>query len=104
MLIVRKTLASRSRALGLAVVDHLSGTTRSPRTLSGGESFYVSLALALALADVVATQNGGIEMNTLFIDEGLVPLMRARWLRLWTCLAPCIQAGAWWGLFLTSAS
>lgn len=58
------------QGLGLAVVDHLSGTTRSPRTLSGGESFYVSLALALALADVVATQNGGIEMNTLFIDEG----------------------------------
>ena len=60
----------QKQGLGLAVVDHLSGTTRSPRTLSGGESFYVSLALALALADVVATQNGGIEMNTLFIDEG----------------------------------
>ena len=60
----------QKQGLGLAVVDHLSGTTRSPRTLSGGESFYESLALALALADVVATQNGGIEMNTLFIDEG----------------------------------
>lgn len=60
----------QKQGLGLAVVDHLSGTTRSPRTLSGGESFYVSLALALALADVVATQNGGIEMSTLFIDEG----------------------------------
>lgn len=60
----------QKQGLGLAVVDHLSGTTRSPRTLSGGESFYVSLALALALADVVATQNGGVEMNTLFIDEG----------------------------------
>ena len=60
----------QKQGLGLAVVDHLSGATRSPRTLSGGESFYVSLALALALADVVATQNGGIEMNTLFIDEG----------------------------------
>ena len=60
----------QKQGLGLAMVDHLSGTTRSPRTLSGGESFYVSLALALALADVVATQNGGIEMNTLFIDEG----------------------------------
>lgn len=60
----------QKQGLGLAVVDHLSGTTRSPRTLSGGESFYVSLALALALADVVTTQNGGIEMNTLFIDEG----------------------------------
>lgn len=60
----------QKQGLGLAVVDYLSGTTRSPRTLSGGESFYVSLALALALADVVATQNGGIEMNTLFIDEG----------------------------------
>ena len=39
-------------------------------SLSGGETFYVSLALALGLADVVSGENGGVQMNTLFIDEG----------------------------------
>ena len=43
---------------------------RSPRSLSGGETFYVSLALALALADVVRAENGGIALETLLIDEG----------------------------------
>ena len=43
---------------------------RSPRSLSGGETFYVSLALALALADVVRAENGGIAIETLLIDEG----------------------------------
>ena len=63
--------AARRRGLGLGVVDRLSGeTTRDPRTLSGGETFYVSLALALALADVVTTESGGITMETLFVDEG----------------------------------
>ena len=63
--------AARRRGLGLGVVDRLSGeATRDPRTLSGGETFYVSLALALALADVVATESGGITMETLFVDEG----------------------------------
>ncbi|VEG29941.1 AAA family ATPase [Actinomyces howellii] len=61
----------KDRGLGLAVVDrfHAPGT-RDPRTLSGGETFYVSLALALALADVVTAESGGISMETLFIDEG----------------------------------
>ena len=63
--------AARRRGLGLGVVDRLGGeTTRDPRTLSGGETFYVSLALALALADVVTTESGGIAMETLFVDEG----------------------------------
>ena len=63
--------AARKRGLGLGVVDRLGGeATRDPRTLSGGETFYVSLALALALADVVATESGGITMETLFVDEG----------------------------------
>ncbi|WP_284710480.1 SbcC/MukB-like Walker B domain-containing protein, partial [Actinomyces sp. 186855] len=61
----------KDRGLGLAVVDHhASGGQRDPRTLSGGETFYVSLALALALADVVTAEAGGISMETLFIDEG----------------------------------
>ena len=63
--------AARRRGLGLGVVDRLGGeATRDPRTLSGGETFYVSLALALALADVVTTESGGITMETLFVDEG----------------------------------
>jgi len=63
---------SRSRRLGLAlkVIDHQSGDARNPKTLSGGETFYVSLCLALGLADVVTAEAGGIELGTLFIDEG----------------------------------
>ncbi|QPL05859.1 MULTISPECIES: AAA family ATPase [Actinomyces] len=61
----------KDRGLGLAVIDHhAGGGQRDPRTLSGGETFYVSLALALALADVVTAEAGGISMETLFIDEG----------------------------------
>ncbi|OMG25736.1 exonuclease SbcC [Actinomyces naeslundii] len=61
----------RRKGLGLAVVDHLGNErTRDPRTLSGGETFYVSLSLALALADVVSAESGGVSLETLFIDEG----------------------------------
>lgn len=56
--------------LGLAVVDHFTGRGRDTRTLSGGESFYASLALALGLADVVTGEAGGVDLETLFIDEG----------------------------------
>lgn len=61
---------SRRSGLGLAIVDHDTEETRSPRTLSGGESFYTSLSLALGLADVVTAEAGGIELRTMFIDEG----------------------------------
>lgn len=61
---------SRKSGLGVAVVDHDTETTRLPSTLSGGESFYVSLSLALGLADVVTGENGGVELHTMFIDEG----------------------------------
>ena len=61
----------RRQGLGLAVTDNLGvGRSRDPRTLSGGETFYVSLALALALADVVSAESGGVSLDTLFIDEG----------------------------------
>jgi len=56
--------------LGLLVRDEWSGTTRAPTTLSGGESFMASLALALGLADVLRESVGGVELETLFIDEG----------------------------------
>ena len=56
--------------LGLSVRDHHTETNRDPHTLSGGETFYVSLCLALGLADVVTSEAGGISLDTLFIDEG----------------------------------
>jgi DNA repair protein SbcC/Rad50 len=56
--------------LTLAVVDRHTGEERSPASLSGGETFYTSLALALGLADVVRAQAGGVDLDTLFIDEG----------------------------------
>ncbi len=56
--------------LGLVVHDAHTDRARDPATLSGGESFYVSLSLALGLADVVTTEAGGAELATLFVDEG----------------------------------
>ena len=56
--------------LDLLVIDRRTDQTRRPDTLSGGETFIVSLALALGLADTVSAEAGGITMQTLFIDEG----------------------------------
>ncbi|MFD3461570.1 AAA family ATPase [Nocardia fluminea] len=56
--------------LGLDVRDDYTGAIRSAKTLSGGETFMASLALALGLADVVAAETGGLVLDTLFIDEG----------------------------------
>ncbi|MFC4556003.1 AAA family ATPase [Georgenia faecalis] len=61
---------SRKAGLGLAVRDHVTERARDPHTLSGGETFYVSLSLALGLADVVTSEAGGIALDTLFVDEG----------------------------------
>jgi len=56
--------------LGITVLDSWTGQTRDPKTLSGGETFYASLALALGLADVVQSETGGAQLETLFVDEG----------------------------------
>ncbi|MEP6851264.1 MAG: SMC family ATPase [bacterium] len=56
--------------LTLSVIDEHTGEARDPRSLSGGETFYTSLALALGLADVVTAEAGGVDLDTLFIDEG----------------------------------
>jgi exonuclease SbcC len=56
--------------LGLQVLDAWTGLYRDTATLSGGESFFASLALALGLADVVTDEAGGMPLDTLFIDEG----------------------------------
>ncbi|HET7475966.1 MAG TPA: AAA family ATPase [Dermatophilaceae bacterium] len=56
--------------LGLRVRDSWTGSTRDTATLSGGESFVASLALALGLADAVRAEAGGLDLQTLFVDEG----------------------------------
>ena len=56
--------------LSILVRDDWSGESRDPATLSGGETFVVSLALALGLADVVTQEAGGADLDTLFVDEG----------------------------------
>ncbi len=58
------------RGLDLGVVDNHTGTLREVSSLSGGESFIASMALALALSQVVQEYAGGIQLETLFIDEG----------------------------------
>jgi DNA repair protein SbcC/Rad50 len=56
--------------LGLRVHDLHTNQVRDVGTLSGGETFYVSLSLALALAEVVRAESGGVDLGTLFVDEG----------------------------------
>ncbi|WP_120339776.1 AAA family ATPase [Cryobacterium soli] len=56
--------------LGLAIRDEHTGRARATHSLSGGETFLASLALALGLAEVVSNQAGGITLDTLFVDEG----------------------------------
>ena len=65
-------LAARGAASGLGIVvfDAYTGQTRPAQSLSGGETFLSSLALALGLAEVVTARAGGIRLDTLFIDEG----------------------------------
>ncbi|MFG2692459.1 AAA family ATPase [Kitasatospora sp. NPDC048407] len=61
---------NKRSGLSLHVVDAWTGRERDTATLSGGESFFASLALALGLADVVTDEAGGMPLDTLFIDEG----------------------------------
>ncbi|MBF0720943.1 AAA family ATPase [Sanguibacter inulinus] len=66
----REDVSTRKTGLAMRVLDHSTETARDPRTLSGGETFYVSLCLALGMADVVTAEAGGIDLGTLFVDEG----------------------------------
>lgn len=59
-----------NRGLDIMVFDRTTGKERDVRTLSGGESFVTSLSMALGLSDIVKFNNGGIKLDTMFIDEG----------------------------------
>lgn len=60
----------KNNGLDIEILDYNTGKIRSEASLSGGESFIASLALALGLSDEISGENGGIKIDTLFIDEG----------------------------------
>ncbi len=69
----RRSTAENNRSqsgLELEITDHYNGTVRDVKSLSGGESFKASLALALGLSDEIQSAAGGIKLDTMFIDEG----------------------------------
>ena len=69
--LIDEAAAGRAQAgLGIDILDAWTGQARDPESLSGGETFYASLSLALGLADIVREESGGVSLDTLFVDEG----------------------------------
>ncbi len=68
----RRTENAKKSQVGLEldIIDHYNGTERNIQTLSGGESFQASLSLALGLSEEIQSMSGGIQLDTMFIDEG----------------------------------
>ena len=90
---VERAKGARRAGLGLRVLDTWTSEERDTASLSGGETFLASLALALGLADVVQAESGGLSIDTLFIDEGFGSLDEATLELVMTCLDRLREGG-----------
>lgn len=89
---------NKSSGLALEVFDAHTGKARHVNTLSGGESFKIALALALGLADIISQNSGGIEINTMFIDEGFGSLDETSLEQAIDCLQQLKSTGRYIGI------